>query len=384
MSELEVIDAVLAGEPVDPEFAELAELALLLRAERPAPETDVATRLDATFARLPSSPLRPTSSSRRFPGRWWVASPVAGVLAAFAVAIVIATSSGSHAISRSPAKLPVSTSSAASAHASSTGSAASGATPLAQARARRSPSSTVAAGAPAPPVTFPGRLQIESSELYLSTPPRHMEDVAHEVLFVVRKYGGYVNNSTVTASGGSGGYSEFELTVPSSDLQFALGELSNLQFTQIVSRTDTTSDVTNQYNSANSELNQAQALRTSLLKQLQSAVTDTQTRALQAQLSDANAKIASARATLRSLNRQVSYSQISLTVGSRYAPAPVGSGGFTIGKAARDAGRVLTVAAGVALIALAVLVPIGLLLALAWWIAVAVRRHRREQALDMA
>jgi hypothetical protein len=172
--------------------------------------------------------------------------------------------------------------------------------------------------------------------------------------------------------------------VPSSDLQFALGELSNLQFTQIVSRTDTTSDVTNRYNSANSELNQAQALRTSLLKQLQSAVTDTQTRALQAQLSDANAKIASARATLRSLNRQVSYSQISLTVGSRYAPAPVGSGGFTIGKAARDAGRVLTVAAGVALIALAVLVPIGLLLALAWWIAVAVRRHRREQALDMA
>jgi hypothetical protein len=44
---------------------------------------------------------------------------------------------------------------------------------------------------------------------------------------------------------------------------------------------------------------------------------------------------------------------------------------------------VLTVAAGVALIALAALVPIALLGALAWWIATAIRRRRREQALDL-
>jgi uncharacterized iron-regulated membrane protein len=62
---------------------------------------------------------------------------------------------------------------------------------------------------------------------------------------------------------------------------------------------------------------------------------------------------------------------------------PAKSGGFTLGKASHDAGRVLTVAAGVALIALAALVPIALLIALAWWIAAAVRRRRREQALDL-
>jgi uncharacterized membrane protein len=38
----------------------------------------------------------------------------------------------------------------------------------------------------------------------------------------------------------------------------------------------------------------------------------------------------------------------------------------------------------VALIALAVLVPVGLVAALAWWIAGALRRRRREQALDLA
>jgi fatty acid desaturase len=89
------------------------------------------------------------------------------------------------------------------------------------------------------------------------------------------------------------------------------------------------------------------------------------------------------QSTLRSLNHQVNNSQISLTIEARSA-AVVGGGGFTIGKAAHDAGRVLTVAAAAALIALAVLAPLALVAALAWWIAVAVRRHRREQALDLA
>jgi hypothetical protein len=44
---------------------------------------------------------------------------------------------------------------------------------------------------------------------------------------------------------------------------------------------------------------------------------------------------------------------------------------------------VLTVAAGVALIGLAALVPVALVGALAWWIASSVRRRRREQALDL-
>jgi ABC-type uncharacterized transport system permease subunit len=45
---------------------------------------------------------------------------------------------------------------------------------------------------------------------------------------------------------------------------------------------------------------------------------------------------------------------------------------------------VLTVAAGVALIALAALTPIALVAALIWWVGAALRRRRREQALDSA
>ena len=44
---LEAIDATLAGEPVDPEHAELAELALILRADRPPVGEPFAVAMDA-------------------------------------------------------------------------------------------------------------------------------------------------------------------------------------------------------------------------------------------------------------------------------------------------------------------------------------------------
>ena len=39
-------------------------------------------------------------------------------------------------------------------------------------------------------------------------------------------------------------------------------------------------------------------------------------------------------------------------------------------------------AAGGALIAIAALTPVALVIALVWWVGAAVRRRRREQALD--
>jgi hypothetical protein len=56
---------------------------------------------------------------------------------------------------------------------------------------------------------------------------------------------------------------------------------------------------------------------------------------------------------------------------------------FTLGRARHDAGRVLVIVAGVTLIALAVLVPLGLVVAVVAWLMWRVRRHRREAALDL-
>jgi N-methylhydantoinase B/oxoprolinase/acetone carboxylase alpha subunit len=59
-----------------------------------------------------------------------------------------------------------------------------------------------------------------------------------------------------------------------------------------------------------------------------------------------------------------------------------GGGSWSIGDAFHDAGRVLTVMAGILLISAAVLVPIGLIGGLAWLTARAVIRKRREDALE--
>jgi hypothetical protein len=76
---------------------------------------------------------------------------------------------------------------------------------------------------------------------------------------------------------------------------------------------------------------------------------------------------------------------VTISAAQPVSPPPVhhSSGGFGIGRAAHVAGRVLVVAAGVALIALAVLLPIALLAGGIAGATATLRRHRREQALDL-
>jgi hypothetical protein len=373
---LDAVDATLAGERVDPEYAEVAELALLLRAERPEPPPEFAARLDQRVARrFGADPPK----QRRVPTRWLFA-PAAGLAVAGIVAIVVVTSSGGgspHVLASTPAR-------------PSSVAASSEATP--RAARRLSPEGTPSvSAAPAPAAAptlapaFPGRKVVQSSQLTLSARGNRIDDVAQQVFDVVGADHGYVNDSTVTATGGPAGFAQFHLTVPSDVLSSAMMQLSELHYASVVSRTDASNDVTNQFNGDSSKLAQARALRTSLLKQLQNAVSQSQIDAIKARLADLSATISSDEAALRSLNHRVSYSQISLTVQSRsVVPVSHKSHGFTIGKAAHDAGQVLEVVAGVALIALAVLVPLGLVGAMVWWAALAVGRRRREQALDLA
>jgi uncharacterized iron-regulated membrane protein len=172
--------------------------------------------------------------------------------------------------------------------------------------------------------------------------------------------------------------------VPGANLQATMAALSRLHGASVVSRTDSSQDITGQLGAAGRRLADARALRTSLLRQLATATTVGEINSLKARIHDAEASISSDLATLRSLRREVDNSQISVTINAAQVPGAVsGSGGFTIGKALHDAGRVLVVAAGVALITLAVAVPLLLLGAIWWWARQAWRRHQREQALDL-
>ena len=63
---LAAVDAALAGDPVDPDLAEIAELSLLLRAERPKAPVASSTI---------STPSPESISSRRFAGQGMAAAP---------------------------------------------------------------------------------------------------------------------------------------------------------------------------------------------------------------------------------------------------------------------------------------------------------------------
>jgi Domain of unknown function (DUF4349) len=368
LATLEVIDATLAGEPVDPEHAELAELALILADDRPRPAPQFAARLDQRVQERFERPAR----SR--PWRRLTFAPAALVVLASTIAAVFVLSSGG---SGTPVRrtLTAAPSSAASSSAASSSAASSSA--VAQKRL------SVAASPPPAPAPNGHRI-VQSAQLSLSTTPGRIEQVAQQIFDVVGAARGDVSHSTVTAAGGNGGFADFQLSVPSATLPQTMAQLSRLRGANVVSRTDATQDIGGSFVSANRRLADARALRTALLRQLSSAVTTQQVDSLRARIRDAEASIASDLATLRTLRRQVGFSQISITISSSPGSHPVAAGGFTLGKAAHDAGRVLTVVAGVALIALAVLLPISVVAALVVFMWLVFRRRRREQALDLA
>jgi hypothetical protein len=406
---LDAIDATLAGEPVDGRYAEIAEIALLLASDRPEVPPAFAQSLDGKVERRFAPLGAPKERRKRNWSRAWQA---VGAVAATGVAVVAAvafvggggrssdvssssasesvTSAASSAASSppassvpAPAPRTAKSLSSAGAAASSNGSVASG-TASTPSGTASTPSSSAAPTAPQalqPPTT--GRKVVQGAQLNLTAAANRVDDVAQEIYNLIGQVNGIVQNSSVT-QGGPGGNASFQLSVPSGSLGQTMTALSSLNYAQVVSRTDSSQDITDQYGAANRALADARALRTSLLKQLANAVTTEQVDSITAQIHDAEASISSDQATLNGLNHQVNYSQVYVSVQAKAVPPPVahGSGGFTIGKAAHDAGHVLTVVAGVALIALAALTPIALVVALAWWVGVALRRRRREQALD--
>jgi Domain of unknown function (DUF4349) len=419
---LAVIDATLAGDVVEPEHADLAELTLILAAQRQLPRRAFATELDARVARRFAGPdasagARPARRSQRSRRRWLYAPSAAAGLAAAVALVVVLSNGGSRldgpvlkaapGIAASPAGVTSTASSAAAPGGApqtfSSNSAAalprtsrSPNVPGADA-ARHAPGTTASgsASASAPGALPPSPLQaasaaggrqiVQSAQLALSTRPTRIDSVAEQVFVVIAAQNGVVDSSNVTAANNSSGYAQFELSVPSVNLGQTMAALSRLRGAAVVSRTDASQDVTGQLGGAGRRLADARALRTSLLRKLAIASTATAIDSLRLQIRDANASIAGDLATLRAMHRAVDLSAIALTINASTIPGHPVSGGssFTLGGAAHDAGRVLVIAAGVALISLAALVPLAMLAGVVLWLGYAIRRRRREHALDL-
>jgi hypothetical protein len=374
-------------------YAELAELALLLADERPPVDPVFADALDERVqGRFGGAAREGERPSRRSAwSGWWAGGATVTLAAAVVALFVFIPSINNHAVSSTSASSAAASGAAASSsssHApgrellapnpSASGSTASTASPSQAA-------SGTASSTPQPQSN--GRKTIQSAQLNLSTASSRVDDVAQEAFNVVGQENGIVNRSSVTQTGSSDGSAFMQLSVPSSALAQTMTKLSQLTYAHVSSRTDNSQDVNNRYIQSKRRLADAQALRTSLLKQLANAFTTEQVDSLKAQIRDAERSISSDEAALAALNHRIAFSNISLTISAGSQPPVVPthhSSGFTLRRAAHDAGRVLVVAAGVLLIVLAVLLPIGVLAGLAWWVGGMVTHRRRERALDLA
>jgi hypothetical protein len=398
------------------EESDYSDVALMVAGVREWPSDDFARELDERVARrfaLEAGPAARGNASRPSRLPRWAAGPAVALVAGVVTAVVVLSGGGGGALSNGPSTPPkalqASQGSSGSGVVHGTGNAGTPTrseqklAPLPTATTFSGPSSagtatysnksaasTLNAPATLDAAVAPGAKQIRSAQLDLTTSNVRVDQVAQEIFVVVGSDHGTVLSSHITTAtrGSGGGYASFSLSIPTGNLQDAMTQLSRLHYVAVVSSDNSSQNVSRQYNSDQRQLSDAEALRTSLLKQLAAATTEQEIDSIKAQLKLAEQQITSWQNTLGSLQHRISYSNLSVQVNQNGLPfVPVTkhhSSGFTIGRAGHDALHVLVISAGVALITLAVMIPVGLVAALLMWLWVWLRQRRREHALDAA
>ncbi|HEX5592791.1 MAG TPA: DUF4349 domain-containing protein [Solirubrobacterales bacterium] len=215
-----------------------------------------------------------------------------------------------------------------------------------------------------------------SAEITLAADPKDVDDDASRVFEAVHANNGIVmRSSTEEGRAGEAG-ATFDLLIPSAKLDDAMAAFSEID--AVRSRHEATADITAPTVTAAELLKESRARIDSLLTQLGTAETEEEQEAIEAELRHERRHASRLAAQLSHLHKRADYSRVSLRIETGGEQSS-GGGAWGIDDALHDAGHVLTVAAAVILIALAVLGPIALIALLAWlshrtW----VRRERRR------
>jgi hypothetical protein len=175
---------------------------------------------------------------------------------------------------------------------------------------------------------------------------------------------------TTGDAGSSGG--SFELRVPQRELESTIADLSKLGFLR--SRSENGQDLTGPYNSVQRRLGNALVERRTLRERLRHA-SGSKADSIRARITRLSAVVDTLNSRMDDLRHRTVYSKISVDL----EQARNSSGGT--GAAFDDARRILEGMLNFSVRALAVILPLGLVLALAALGARLLRRRRREAAL---
>ena len=233
---------------------------------------------------------------------------------------------------------------------------------------------------------MPGsRQQARNVDLELATAPDDFRDAADSVLDVVREHHGFVLSSHVSGGdpgvkGAERGRASFDLRIPAGELSAAMGDLSDLG--HVVSRTDGTHDISKRFVSDNKRIEDWPPRATGFSASSARPGNLPERQSIRARLRILQVQLAAARKDLRKAQQRVDLVPVGVEIVADEHAASAGA--WSIGDAFHDAGRVLTVTAGGALVGGAALLPLALLGALgvaAWrgWV-----RRQRSRALDGA
>ena len=406
---LRELDAALANEPTaDPD---LSQLVADVEAARPEPSAAFLASLDArVHAGFPRATRTPKAAGTPWHARIRQLQILAPGFAVLLVALLVGgvalrggggddviNESGSFATNTEPLSKPPNAAEKSAAEAlsaarqSAPSSSADSASTAPRPEAASTTSGGVAASKSSPSLspTAPGgaassqqdRKVQRAADLTLTPKPDDVQKTADGVVRETQAAGGYVQRSDIATRDG-GGEATFTLRIPSARLDDTLARLSKLAHVGALSQT--ASDITSAVVSAADQLADARAERAALLRALGKATTDRQIASLKARLADNRSEIAQRKGALDAQRRRADLATVSVTVQGTGAAAKKDDGAWTPRDALHDAGRVLEIAGGVALIALAVLAPLAILGGLASLAGRTLRRRRREGALDGA
>jgi hypothetical protein len=222
-----------------------------------------------------------------------------------------------------------------------------------------------------------------SAQMVLGADPTEVSDDAAKVFAAVHTTGGIVLNSSVhDGSGEFGPGANFELLIPSAKLGDALGAFS--QIAEVRYRREATNDITAPTVGVSERLQDSNAKVEGLLAQLAGAESDGEREAVEAELATERRHAASLRSQLTTLQRRANFSRVSLQIktGDASSPSASSGGGWSIGDALHDAGHILAIAAGVAIVGLAIVGPLALIATLIWLANRAWVRRGRQRALS--
>jgi hypothetical protein len=223
-----------------------------------------------------------------------------------------------------------------------------------------------------------GRSIERSAQITLLSDPEDVADDSAKVFTAVHDANGIVLRSNTTRGSSGQAGASFELLIPSAGLGDALAALSTID--EVGSRHDSTADITAPTVAVGQRLHESRARIDSLLSQLASAETEAEREALEAQLRSERRQAATLASQLDHLRRRAHYSHLSVRIES--GDSSTSGDAWGIDDAVDSAGHILTVAAGVTLVGLAVLAPLLILALIAWFGYSAWLRFRRERALS--